>query len=275
MKKRMVLLLVLGMVISVTGCGGSSQSSQSQSEGLFRKMMESELTSEETQATEDAPQTESVEETPTETEEETDAEAVDPSLLQPVTVETVDDVKNAYQFDLQGAHYQLPCTLNDFLDNGCTISDGQLSYSIGGNKAADIKVHPIPGEDAYIEVTVINDSDEERTADECQEAVAVTLRGEDKNADIDFRINGGLQVKFKESFAEYLKTIYGDDETILYSSVDTDSSLYSWEFYKRVDPEISGGLYLRTLVKGRDNIEFKCGKYESDNKFLMEYWPMQ
>lgn len=275
MKKRMVLLLVLGMAISVTGCGGSSQSSQSQSEGLFRKMMESELMSEETQATEDAPQTESVEETQTETEEETDAEAVDPSLLQPVTVETVDDVKNAYQFDLQGAHYQLPCTLNDFLDNGCTISDRELSYSIEGNKAVDIEVHPIPGEDAYIEVTVINDSDEERTADECQEVIAVNLGwGKEKNADIDFRINGGLQVKFQKSFAEYLKTIYGDDETIFSQTDDTDSSWYSWKFYKRVDPEISEP-YIFTVVKGSDNIWFKVGKDDVENQFSMKYWPMQ
>lgn len=176
MKKRIALLLVFGMVAGMTGCGSSTSSSQSQGSSAFKKLMGSE-DQEETKNVEDTaenPETESA---------ETESEPVEASVL----VETVDDIKNVYQFELQGEHYQLPCTLDDFLENGCTISDDYLSCKMEGQSYMNVEVYPVPGEDSYIKVMVINDSDEERTVNESQEVVGIDV--DSTASDIDLRIN--------------------------------------------------------------------------------------
>lgn len=262
MKKRIALLLVFGMVIGMTGCGSSSQNNQS---STTKETLESAAQEKETQRVETAaenPETESV---------ETESEPVEASVL----VETVDDIKNVYQFELQGEHYQLPCTLDDFLENGCTISDDYLSCKMEGQSYMNVEVYPVPGEDSYIKVMVINDSDEERTVNESQEVVGIDVRS--TASDIDLRINGGnLKVTYDDAFSKALKSLYGEDETI-YSSYTSNNGAdhsFEWRFYKSVDPELASQIAIefQSITKGKDRLRFEQSG-EAKGTFTMEYWP--
>lgn len=264
MKKRIALLLVFGMVAGMTGCGSSTSSSQSQGSSAFKKLMGSEA-QEETKNVEDTaenPETESA---------ETESEPVEASVL----VETVDDIKNVYQFELQGEHYQLPCTLDDFLENGCTISDDYLSCKMEGQSYMNVEVYPVPGEDSYIKVMVINDSDEERTVNESQEVVGIDVRS--TASDIDLHINGGnLKVTYDDAFLKALKSLYGEDKTIYSSNAfdNGDSHIFKWRFYESVDPELASQISMdfQSITKGKDCLEFDQSG-EGEGTFTMEYWP--
>lgn len=246
----------------MTGCGSSSQNNQG---STTKETLESAAQEKETQRVETAaenPETESV---------ETESEPVEASVL----VETVDDIKNVYQFELQGEHYQLPCTLDDFLENGCTISDDYLSCKMEGQSYMNVEVYPVPGEDSYIKVMVINDSDEERTVNESQEVVGIDVRS--TASDIDLRINGGnLKVTYDDAFSKALKSLYGEDETI-YSSYTSNKGAdhsFEWRFYKSVDPELASQIAIefQSITKGKDRLRFEQSG-EAKGTFTMEYWP--
>jgi hypothetical protein len=246
----------------MTGCGSSSQNNQG---STTKETLESAAQEKETQRVETAaenPETESV---------ETESEPVEASVL----VETVDDIKNVYQFELQGEHYQLPCTLDDFLENGCTISDDYLSCKMEGQSYMNVEVYPVPGEDSYIKVMVINDSDEERTVNESQEVVGIDVRS--TASDIDLRINGGnLKVTYDDAFSKALKSLYGEDETIYssYTSNNGDDHSFEWRFYKSVDPELASQIAIefQSITKGKDRLRFEQSG-EAKGTFTMEYWP--
>ena len=197
---------------------------------------------------------------------ETESEPVEASVL----VETVDDIKNVYQFELQGEHYQLPCTIDDFLENGCTISDEELSYSIEAQKAVKVCVHPVPGENRYIEATVINESDQAQTVKECQKVVAITGT---KGSNANFYINNGVKVAFDDAFLENLQAIYSQNGKVYSVQKKSEKDCtWSWRFYRRVQPELMENTGSDTFEKGKDMIEFSMKN--GAGKFYMQYWPM-
>ena len=223
-KTVLVLALTLGLA---SGCGSSKNAAQMDAE------------------------------TATETATETETEA---PKIEPVTVETVEDVKKVYQFDMEGIHYQLPCTIDDFLENGCTISDEELSYSIEAQKAVN----------RYIEATVINESDQAQTVKECQKVVAITGT---KGSNANLYINNGVKVAFDDAFLENLQAIYSQNGKVYSVQKKSEKDCtWSWRFYRRVQPELMENTGSDTFEKGKDMIEFSMKN--GAGKFYMQYWPM-
>ena len=223
-------------------------------------------------------------ETATETDTETETEAF---KIEPVTVETVEDVKKVYQFDMEGIHYQLPCTIDDFLENGCTISDEELSYSIEAQKAVMVCVHPVPGENRYIEATVINESDQAQTVKECQKVVAITGT---KGSNANLYINNGVKVSFDDAFLEDLQAIYSQNGKVYSVQKKSEKDcVWSWRFYRRVQPELMENTGSDTFEKGKilyavlanvkneDQTDIKLQRigreqHEKTDRFIISIW---
>lgn len=267
-KTVLMLALTLGLA---TGCGSSKEEAQTNITAQTETAAQSETETPETS-------TEKITETETETESETMEETTQETLsaaelqsVESVNVETADNLTKAYQFELEGATYQLPCTVDDFLDNGCVVADEFLSHAIEGQDAAKIRIHPVSGENKYIEAIVVNESDQEQTVKECQKVVAISCT---RTSNTELFINNHIKVTFDGTFAEYLKAIYSENGRIYnFEKQDDGSREWSWNFYRRLNPDLVNASSYNTLEKGKDIIKLSTKK--DSGEFYMQNWPMQ
>lgn len=178
------------------------------------------------------------------------------------TITSYDDIDSIYQFDLNGKHYALPCSISDFLDNEDTISEKDLAYTVPSKHiVGQIYVHLSGSEDSRIELLVANDSEQDMSVMECEKVVGVTVRDD---ANVEFILNSNIRVDLRDdkvyTFLENLQKAYGTEKLIYSENPDS----YTWRFYKKVNSEHDNAIIFG-LLPGMDMIQL------SDSGFTMEY----
>ena len=249
MKRYFSVLLVL-MVLLLTSCGNTNVSS-----GVDDS--KDTLPGEESPGmTAEPPSNVDEDETSTGKDENTTP------TFEGINISSYDDIDSIYQFDLNGKHYSLPCLVSDFLSNGDTISESDLSYIVPANHVVgQIYVHPEGIADAKIELSVINDSDQDMSVLECNRVVAVTVR-EDSN--VDFVIGPGINILDPNTSVTDLQKYYGTMKPIYSSSEGDDYTTYSWHFYKKINSEYDDIFFNWGYSPGMDEIRLS-------NTFEMRY----
>lgn len=219
MKKKMLCLAFAVMVsVAFAACGSSDKDAEETKQ---------EEVKEETQTEEDKP----------------DEEDVTKSKAEPVKVSSYEDIAEIYQFELEGTSYQLPSAIDTFINNGCTIDDRFLSETVEANHSlGQIIVHPDGDEDKYIELTVLNDTENAMTVQECQKVIRVTVR-EDSN--VSFILNSGIDVLADDTEIEDLEAVYGTDEKVY----DRDDEGVTWHFCQYLEDESDGTMTIYSMLQ--------------------------
>lgn len=147
--------------------------------------------------------------------------------IEPITVKSYEDIDQIYQFDLEGVHYSLPCSPESFTENGWTGNDLQDTVP-AQHTMGQIRLYPEDSDKKYIELTVLNDTDDELTVENCEKVVGIRVY---EDSDVAFVMNSGISFSGEfddEAFLESLMDVYGRDERICRMSEDA----LSYSFYK-------------------------------------------
>lgn len=180
-----------------------------------------------------------------------------------IEVTSYEDIEEIYQFDLEGTHYKLPCTIDEFMQNGCTISDAYLQKIVEAQKSMGlVRMHPDGDEEKYVYIEVLNDTDQDMTLQECQKVIGITVCDD---SDVSFVLNSGLKVVYDETFFESLKKTYGTDENI-YREDDTNAT---WKFYQALPNEDDSFVIYSMLQPGTDCMEL------DNSSFELQYIPLE
>ena len=172
----------------------------------------------------------------------------------PVDVSSYDDIDKIYTFQLEGSTYSLPCTVSEFLDNGCTMSEHSLTTTIPAQRVmGQLRVYPTGNEDSYIELSVLNDTDSDRTVQECDKVVGITIR-DDSN--VSLILSTGIDIGSGTVDLETMHNAYFSFRPV-YRTVG--ESMYIWEFYKLINDDYDGAFVLG-LAPGMDRLTVDDGK---------------
>lgn len=232
MRKRLLFIAAIcAMSLSMTACGGKEEEGD-----------ESAATTQQEQS--------SVEDTSTEEEK---------AAVSPVTVTSYDDIDEIYQFDLEGKHYKLPSTIDEFTQNGCIIDETYLQETVPAQHSMGmISAHPDGDENKYVYLEVLNDTDQDMTVQECQKVVGITVYDD---SEVSFVLNSGLEFSYDEVFFADLKTTYGTDETIY----QEDEYGATWNFYHAIPQEDDSFVIYSSLQPGTDQMSL------DDDSFELQY----
>ena len=244
MKKSILLFTACMLTAALTACGSASgdnqTTAQSETAAQTEAPAESEQTAEETQAQ-------------TKTQAQTEA-------AEAVEITSYEDIAQIYQFDLEGVPYALPCTIDDFVNNGCTIDDTYLEEKIEAQTSMSlIPVHPDGDEEKTIYIEVFNDTDQDMTIGECQKVIGVSV---DSESNVSFILNSGIDVLAEDTELDDMKAIYGTDSNIF----SEDDSSATWNFYKALSSDSDETEIYSMLQPGTDIMRIS-------SNFTMEYIP--
>ena len=244
MKKLIFLLLALVLAFGLCACGSGEEAE----------------TTAATQPAETAAPTAATEEMPPcgndvmareEAEKETAQTA---PTYNPVDVSSYDDIDEIYTFQLEGSTYSLPCTVSEFLDNGCTMSEHSLTTTIPAQRVmGQLRVYPGESEDSYIELSVMNDTDSDRTVQECDKVVGITIR-DDSN--VSLILSTGIDIGSGTVDLETMKAVYGSESPCYGKN--------QWSFYKLLNQNFDG-VFALGIGPGMDRLTL------SDGKITLEY----
>ena len=262
MKKKLVLILVSGLLaVSMTACGGGNSSepdTDTQTEGSQEDETENNDTSD-TQTTDD------------------DGETGDKK-----TITSVDEIEEQYKFVLDGQEYQLMYSkLSDFLNNGWTYGGVHPGAVYAKEDLIEIPEGTelesltyldmdIQKDDATVSVRVINVEEDTRLLEECEVASITITEG----MPLSFETEAGVSLGDTLSDA---KAAYGEYD---YGVSEGDTSL-SYNFYSSYENYISDDLVLDFNIDGldeqslaMDDLRFQSPE-GSDviNYIFMEYYP--
>lgn len=232
-RKTVIVITVCIMAFAVTGCGGASQKDSSK----------------------DSVRQESLEDEKEEKEETSEHSQIE--------ITSYEDIEEIYQFDLEGAHYELPCTVEEFMQNGCTISDSYLQETVSAQHSIGlIKVHPNGDENKYIYIEILNDTDQDKTVQECQKVIGVSVC---YDSEVSFVLNSGVKLSYDETFLEDLKKMYGMDETIY----QEETEYVMWSFYHAIPREDDSLVVYSMLQPGTDYMRL------DNTSFELQYIPLE
>lgn len=240
-KKLFFAVMVCGISLAMTACGGEEEKEN----GTAAAIQQEEADTEE--ADEEGAKEEVTEESGTETEE---------ASASAVTVTSYDDIDEIYQFDLEGKHYKLPCTIDEFIQNECIIDEDYLQETIPAQHSMGmIKTHPAADENKYVYLEVLNDTDQDMTVQECQKVVGITVYDD---SEVSFVLNSGLKFVYDEAFFADLKKTYGTDETIY----EEDDYGATWCFYHALPKEDDSFVISSSLQPGTDRMNLDNNSFE-------------
>lgn len=232
--------MVLGISLAMAACGGEEKK-----ENGAAAAQQEETGAEE--AVEESAEEEDTEEPGAETEK---------TSASGITVTSYDDIDEIYQFDLEGRHYQLPCTIDDFIQNECIIDESYLQETIPAQHSMGmIRTHPASDENKYVYLEVLNDSDQDMTVQECQKVVGITVYDD---SEVSFVLNSGLEFAYDEAFFADLKETYGTDETIY----EEDDYGATWCFYHALPKEDDSFVVYSSLQPGTDRMNLDNNSFE-------------
>lgn len=239
-KKLLFATMVLGISLAMAACGGEEKK-----ENGAAAAQQEETGAEE--AVEESAEEEDTEEPGAETEK---------TSASGITVTSYDDIDEIYQFDLEGRHYQLPCTIDDFIQNECIIDESYLQETIPAQHSMGmIRTHPASDENKYVYLEVLNDSDQDMTVQECQKVVGITVYDD---SEVSFVLNSGLEFAYDEAFFADLKETYGTDETIY----EEDDYGATWCFYHALPKEDDSFVVYSSLQPGTDRMNLDNNSFE-------------
>lgn len=251
MKKKLVLILVSGLLaVSMTACGGGNSSepdTDTQTEGSQEDETENNDTSD-TQTTDD--------------DGETGNEK---------TITSVDEIEEQYKFVLDGQEYQLMYNrLSDYFSNGWAYGD---LYDVPEGTELETFTYmdvDIQKDDATVSVRLINLEEDSRPLEECEVASITITEG----MPLSFETEAGISLGDTLSDA---KAAYGEYD---YGVSEADTSL-SYNFYSSYENYVSDDLVLDFNIDGldeqslaMDDLRFQSPE-GSDviNYIFMEYYP--
>lgn len=224
MKKILSLILVLALCLALCACGAGKD--------------KAETTTQTDAGTTPALEPEIILDTSESASETTTSET---PAYEGISITNYDDIDAIYTFQINGKQHRLPCTVSEFLDNGDTISENTLNTTIPAEHSmGQIRVHPDGKEDAYIELTVLNDTENAMTVLECNQVIGITLR-EDSN--VSFLLSSGIDLMAETTTLEDIQKYYGTVSPIYSES----SGVYTWRFYKKINSDYDGSIVFGTL----------------------------
>lgn len=224
-RKTLFVITVCAMALTVSACGGDSEKNSSKDSAKQERLE-------------------------------------DKVEVSKIEVTSYEDIEQIYQFDLEGVHYKLPCTIDEFIQNGCTISESYLQEIVEAQHSVGlIKMHPDGEEDKYVYIEVLNDTDEDMTLQECQKVIGITV---EEDSEVSFVLNSGLKFSYDETFFESLKKTYSTDDTIY----KEDENGARWCFYHALPKEDDSLVMYSMLQQGTDCMEL------DNSSFELQYIPL-
>lgn len=257
MKKLISLLLALVLVLSLCACGSNDNAETTAATQPAQTAAPTETTEEMAPCGNDVIARE---------EAEKEKNQTVPAYA-PVSVSSYDDIDEIYTFQLEGDTYSLPCKVSDFLNNGCTMSERNLTTTIPAQRImGQLRVYPNGNEDSYIELYVMNDTDSDMTVQECNQVVGITVM-EDSN--VSLILSTGIDIGSGTVDLETMKAVYGSESPVYRESRE---STFIWEFYELINHDYDDAFYISGLFPGMDALTVNVAKesYER-NSIKLEY----